>query len=203
MSFVYLPTCCACSVAETKEQEAKAGHRPCSPCSPGFTPAAKRLPSARRPGTARRRGTGRQEGGCGRSSGAQGSVPAVRHAAMARPRPKQNRPRDGRGAQHLPAPAPPAAALPSPGAGGAPAGEPRRGSAGQRPRETTPPPPASPSHPLRDGARPRRAGCRGRYRWGRSAARGPLGGVVPPGGRRRGGAAARTTSPRAAGAPGL
>lgn len=96
MSFVYLPTCCACSVAETKEQEAKAGHRPCSPCSPGFTPAAKRLPSARRPGTARRRGTGRQEGGCGRSSGAQGSVPAVRHAAMARPRPKQNRPRDGK-----------------------------------------------------------------------------------------------------------
>lgn len=78
--------------------------------------------------------------------------------------------------------------------------------AGRRPRERRSAPRCRrrlliPSGMGRGRAGPRRApaGCRGRHRWGRSAARGALGVVVSAGGRRRGGAARRTTSPRAVG----
>lgn len=98
------------------------------------------------------------------------------------------------GSQHLPAPAPHAAALPSVGA--LAAGGPCRGathrshSSRRRPSDTAAG--AYSSYPERP------PGAASRGRWGRSAARGSLGRVVPWGRRRRRGAEARTTSPRAA-----
>lgn len=159
MSFVYLPTCRACSVAETKEQE----HRSLGEASFSVQPRLHTCSQAPPFGPTPGHRTPQTDGLARRGLRPQLRRPRLGACCQARrhgPSQAETKPASGwQGGQHLPAPAPPAAALPSPGAGGAPAGEPQRGSAGQRPRETTPPQPASPSHPLGDGARPRRAGA--------------------------------------------
>lgn len=172
MSVVYLQRGWDHSAADRGSAGGSAG-RPRSPCSLGLAPAAKRLYSAQHPGTGtperNRLARGSPRPGAPRPPGGPPQPP--------RPAGSRNKTAFGTaeagGQRGVPQPCPPRA---QPAVG---AGEPQRGSARRRPRRTEmipipipiptptpiPTPPAAAAapaltHPLRNGARPGRAGCR-------------------------------------------